>query len=31
MLVKGEVQPSSQWLLKYFPHHHKEGDWLIYY
>jgi len=31
MLVKGEVQPSSQWLLKYFPHHHKKGDWLIYY
>lgn len=31
MIVKGKVNPSSQWLLPYFSHQHKEGDWMIYY
>jgi 4-amino-4-deoxy-L-arabinose transferase len=31
LIVKGSLQPSSQWLLNYFAHHHEEGDWIIYY
>jgi len=31
MIVKGKVNPSSQWLLTYFSHQHKEGEWIIYY
>jgi len=31
MIVKGHVEPSSQWILNYFTHKHEEGDWTIYY
>ncbi len=31
MIVKGKVNPSSQWLLPYFSNQHTEGEWVIYY
>jgi len=31
LIVKGNVESSSQWLLNYFTHQHQEGGWTIYY
>ncbi len=31
LIVKGTVNPPSQWLLSYFSHQHQQGDWVIYY